>query len=176
MAPSNQRHVVHHPDGGWAVKKPHSVHVSSRHATQDQAQTRAKEILSHGGGGEAVTHRRDGSISQSDTVYPAFVDWSLLSPQGHVLFYIALCPDSSTKDIARAIGHTERQIWSIIRSLKAGGMLRLRKNGRRHHFAINFDAPFLHPTIEELSLRSIMEGAVEQVLSETPDICEQIQA
>ncbi|MEK7247005.1 MAG: hypothetical protein AAB092_00885 [Chloroflexota bacterium] len=55
-------------------------------------------------------------------------------------------------------------------------MLRLRKNGRRHHFAINLDAPFLHPTIEELSLRSIMEGAVEQVLNETPDICEQIQA
>ncbi len=158
------------------MKKPHSPRASSRHSTQAQAQTRAKEILSHGGGGEAVTHKRDGSIRQSDTVHPAVVDWSLLSPQGHVLFYIALCPDSTTKDIARAIGRKERQIWRIIQSLKEGGMLHLRKNGRRHHFTINFDAPLLHPTIEDLSLRALMEGAVEQVRSETPDICEQIQA
>ena len=172
MTTSNQRHVVHHPDGGWAVRKPHSPRASSRHSTQAQAQTRAKEILSQGGGGEAVTHGRDGSIRQSDTVHPAVVDWSLLSPQGHVLFYIALCPDSTTKDIARTIGRTERQIWRIIQNLKGGGMLRLRKNGRRHHFTINFDAPLLHPTIENLSLRSLMEDAVEQVLSQAPDICQ----
>ena len=176
MATSNQRHVVQHADGGWAVKKPHAERVSSRHQTQAQAQTRAKEILSHGGGGEAVTHKRDGSIRQSDTVYPAVVDWSLLSPQGHVLFYIALCPGSTTKDIARAIGRRERQIWRIIQSLRRGGMLHLRKNGRRHHYTINLDAPLLHPTIEGLTLRPVIEAAVEQVRSETPDICEQIQA
>jgi len=67
------------------------------------------------------------------------------------------------KNIARAIGHTERQIWSIIQNLKEGGMLHLRKNGRSHQFTINFDAPLLHPTIEDLSLRSLMEGAVERV-------------
>jgi hypothetical protein len=176
VATSNQRHVVQHPHGGWAVRKPHAERVSSRHETQAQAQTRAKEILSHGGGGEAVTHRRDGSIRQSDTVYPAVVDWSLLSPQGHVLFYIALCPDSTTKDIARAIGHTERQIWSIIQSLRRGGMLRLRKKGRRHHYSIDLDAPLLHPTIAGLTLRPVMEQAVEQVRSEAPDICEEIKA
>ncbi len=87
---SNQRHVVHHSAGGWAVRRPNSPRASSRHQTQAQAQTRAKEILSHGGGGEAVTHKRDGSIRQSDTVHPAAVDWSLLSPQGHVLFLY--CP------------------------------------------------------------------------------------
>ncbi len=55
MTTSNQRHVVHHPNGGWAVAKPHAERVSSRHQTQAQARTRAKEILSHGGGGEAVS-------------------------------------------------------------------------------------------------------------------------
>ncbi len=167
---------MHHSAGGWAVRRPNSPRASSRHQTQAQAQTRAKEILSHGGGGEAVTHKRDGSIRQSDTVHPAAVDWSLLSPQGHVLFYIALCPDCTTKNMARAIGHTERQIWSIIQNLKEGGMLHLRKNGRSHQFAINFDAPLLHPTIEDLSLRSLMEGAVEQVRTEAPNICGQLQA
>lgn len=174
MATANQRHVVHHPDGGWAVKNAGGKKATSRHQTQAQAQARAMEILSHDGGGQMVTHRRDGNISQSDTVYPTFVDWSLLSPQGHVLFYIALCPYSTAKDIARAIGHTERQIWSIIRSLKAGGMISLRKNGRRHHFTVNLDAPLLHPTVKGLSLRSVIEGAIKHH-GENPDICEQIQ-
>jgi hypothetical protein len=53
-------------------------------------------------------------------------------------------------------------------------MLHLRTNGRRHHFTINFDAPLLHPTIEDLSLRSLMEAAVEQVRSEAPGICQEI--
>lgn len=176
MDPPNQRHVVHHPDGGWAVKKPHSPRASSRHSTQAQAQERAKEILSRSGGGEAVTHGIDGDIRQSDTVHQAAVDWSVLSPQGHVLFYVALCPDSSAKDIARAIGHTDRQIWNIIRDLKKGGMLHIRKNGRREQFRINLDAPLLHPTIEGLSLRSVIEGTVDEVRSQTPDICEEVQA
>lgn len=175
MPTSNQRHIVHHPGGGWGVRKPHSPRVSSRHQTQAQAQTRAKEILSHAGGGEAVTHKRDGSIRRSDTVSPAVVDWSLLSPQGHVLFYIALCPDSTAKDIAQAIGRTERQIWTIIQNLKKGGMINFRKNGRQHLFKINYDAPFLLPTLANLSMRSLLEGAVEQVRRDTPDICEQIQ-
>lgn len=175
MATLNERHVVQHPDGGWAVKKPQSKRVSSRHGTQVEAHTRAEEILTHDGGGEAVTHGRDGSIRRSDTVYPVLVDWSLLSPQGHVLFYIALCPDSTTKEIARAIGHTERQIWNMIQNLKLGGMIHARANGRRHHYKINYNAPFSHPTIEGLSLRALMEDAVQQVRNETPDICEQIQ-
>ena len=176
MTTPNQRQVVHHPDGGWAVRKPHAGRVSSRHATQAQAQTRAKEILSHGGGGQAVTFGRDGRIIESDRVDPATIDWSLLSPLGHILFYIALCPDSTTKDIARAVGRTTRQTWSSIRTLKEGGMIRVRKKGRRSHFAIDFDAPFLHPGIDKLTLRTLLEGAVTDMRSTTPDICEEIQA
>ena len=174
MATLNQRHIVHHPDGGWSVQKPNSSRISSRHATQAQAQTRAKEILSHGGGGEAVTHGMGGRIRESETISPAVVDWSLLSPQGHVLFFIALCPDSSTKVIAHAVGRTERQVWNIIQTLKEGGMIHVRKKGRLHQFVINLDAPLLHPTIDGLSLRGLMEGAVEQVHREAPDICETI--
>ncbi|MEO8458488.1 MAG: DUF2188 domain-containing protein [Chloroflexota bacterium] len=173
---SNQRHVVHHPEGGWAVKKPHSKRASSRHSTQAQAQTRAKEILSHHGGGEAVTHARNGSVRQSDTIGPAVVDWTLLSPQGHVLFYIALCPDCTTKDVAHAIGHSERQIRTMIQDLNRAGLLRLRTDRRRHHFTINFDGPLLHPTIKDLSLRSLMEGAVAHVRREDPDVCEHVDA
>ena len=169
LANANQRHVVHHPEGGWAVRKPHAAHASSRHMTQAQAKTRAKEILSHVGGGEAVAHRSDGTIRESATIAPATVDWSLLSAQGHVLFYIAICPGSTIKEIACAVGRTERQ---IIQTLTRSGMLRLQKKGRRHHYRVDLDAPLLHPTIEGLILRPIMEPLIEQVRANEPDFCE----
>ena len=65
----NQRHVVPH-GGGWAVRKPGSDRVSSTHPTQREAESRAKEILGNNGGGEAVIHRPDGRIRDSDTVRP----------------------------------------------------------------------------------------------------------
>ena len=145
MTTSNQRHIVQHPDGGWAVRKPHALHASSRHSTQAQAHTRAQEILSHDGGGEAVTHGRDGQIRNSDTVQPATADWSLLSPQGRVLFYIALCPGSTIKTMARAVGHSERSVWSIVQSLRRGGMLRLRKRGAAQSLFYQFGCPAASP-------------------------------
>ncbi len=171
-----QRHVVQHPEGGWAVVKPHADRISSRHETQADAQARAKDILARAGGGEAVTHSRNGSIRQSDTVQPTTVDWSLLSPQGHVLLYIALCPDSTATDVARAMGRTRRQVWTIIKGLKQRGMLTIRKKDRKHFFRINFDAQFLHPTIDELTLNSVLKEAVEQVQADNPDVCEEIRA
>lgn len=171
MTNSNQRHIVQHPDGGWAVRKPHAPHASSRHLTQAQAHTRAQEILSHDGGGEAVTHRRDGQIRNSDTVAPATADWSLLSPQGRVLFYIALCPGSTVKSMARAVGHTERSVWGIVQSLRRGGMLRLHKNGLRHHYSVNLDAPLLHPTIQGLTIRPLVAGIIKQAREGNDDVC-----
>jgi hypothetical protein len=65
-----ERHVVPDKEGGWAVKAPKAERASSRHATQAEAKARAKEILANEGGGEAVIHRPDGTIRDSDTVAP----------------------------------------------------------------------------------------------------------
>jgi len=176
MASSNQRHIVQHPDGGWAVRKQHSLHASSRHSTQAQAHTRAHEILSRNGGGEAVTHGRDGQIRSSDTVQPATADWSLLSPQGRVLFYIALCPGTTVAAIARAAGHSQRSVSGIIQSLRREDMLRLSTNKRRHHYTVNLDAPLLHPTIQGLTIRPVMAGIISYARKRANNICGQMEA
>jgi Uncharacterized protein conserved in bacteria (DUF2188) len=66
-----QRHVVPNPQGGWDVRKPGADRASSHHDTQSDAERRAKDILRNVGGGEAVIHRPDGRIRDSDTVPPA---------------------------------------------------------------------------------------------------------
>ena len=64
-----QRHVVR--DGNqWVVKKPGAERVSSRHDTQREADQRAAEILRNAGGGERLTHGRDGKIRSKDTIAP----------------------------------------------------------------------------------------------------------
>ncbi len=66
----NNRHVVRNPDGGWDVKKPGAQRPSSHHNTQGEAVSRAREIVNNAGGGEVITHGRDGRIRDSDTVSP----------------------------------------------------------------------------------------------------------
>ena len=66
----NRRHVVPNEDGGWDVKAPGAERASAHTDTQKQAQDRAREIVRNAGGGEVVTHGRDGQIRDSDTVAP----------------------------------------------------------------------------------------------------------
>ena len=67
---SNNRHVVPNPDGGWDVKAPGASRASTHHDTQSAAINRAREIVHNAGGGEVVTHGRDGQIRDSDTISP----------------------------------------------------------------------------------------------------------
>jgi uncharacterized protein DUF2188 len=172
----NQRHVVQHPEGGWAVKKANSARVSSRHPTQAEAEDRAKEILALNGGGQAVIHRRNGQIRESDTVQPSTADWSLLSPHGRILFYLALCPYSTVKEVALAVGQTERSVWGTVHSLMESGMLRLRKRNRRYYYAVNLDAPLLHPTIHDLTLRPVLKGVIREAGDSAEDVCVDAEA
>src|SRR5688500_10661242 len=61
-----ERHIVANPDGGWDVVKPHAQRSSSHHETQSGAIDRAREIVQNAGGGEVITHGRDGRIRDSD--------------------------------------------------------------------------------------------------------------
>jgi predicted nucleotidyltransferase len=66
--PGNQRHVVPSPMGGWDVVRPGASRVSSRHRTQHEAVSRAREIVGNGGGGEVVVHARDGRVRERDAI------------------------------------------------------------------------------------------------------------
>lgn len=68
--PRNERHIVPNPAGGWDVIKPHAVRPSDHFDRQGAAVDRAREIVRNTGGGEVVIHRPDGSIRDSDTVWP----------------------------------------------------------------------------------------------------------
>lgn len=70
MPNNNRRHVVPNSSGGWDVKKPGAERASAHTDTKAEAEARAKDIVRNAGGGEVVTHGRDGRIQDSDTIRP----------------------------------------------------------------------------------------------------------
>jgi predicted transcriptional regulator len=82
--------------------------------------------------------------------------WMLLSNHGYVLLTIAHDPTMRLRDIARAVGITERATIRIVRQLVAEGYLRRRRVGRRNVYAIEEGAPLRHPTWRDREVRSLL--------------------
>jgi hypothetical protein len=84
--------------------------------------------------------------------------WYIWSSHGTVLFYIAIHPDSTIAGIAEGLCLTQRTIWGVVGDLRRAGMLEVRREGRRHHYRVNLDATFRHPTISGIPLRTLLGG------------------
>ncbi len=57
---------------------------------------------------------------------------------------------------------TRRTVWSLIGGWRQAGMLHVRKQGRRHHYTVSLDAPFLHPSLNHYTLRPILGQIIQQ--------------
>ena len=94
--------------------------------------------------------------------------WYLVSSHGAILFYIAVKPECTIKEIAEAMSLTRRTVWGVIGDLRRAGMLHIRKEGRRHHYTVNLDAPFKHPVLNGFSLRLVLGQLVDRVSRDQP--------
>ncbi len=89
--------------------------------------------------------------------------WYLVSSHGAILFYVAVNPECTIKEIAEAMSLTRRTVWGVIGDLRRAGMLHIRKEGRRHHYTVNMDAPFKHPVLDGFSLRLVLGQLVSEL-------------
>lgn len=70
--------------------------------------------------------------------------WTFLSNYGHVLLLIARDPEARMKDIAQAVGITERAVQRIIDDLSRERYLIVTRAGRRNRYELNADQPLRH--------------------------------
>ena len=82
--------------------------------------------------------------------------WYLVSSHGSILFFVAVNPDCTVDDIMDGMSLTRRTVWGIVGDLRRADMLTVRRAGRHHHYSVNLDGPFLHPTIGRIPLRTIL--------------------
>ncbi|HZP58318.1 MAG TPA: winged helix-turn-helix transcriptional regulator [Dehalococcoidia bacterium] len=84
------------------------------------------------------------------------VRWGLLTNHALVLIHVIEHPRSTLRDIALAVGVTERATLSILRALEEDGIISRRKDGRRNVYTVDVDALMSHRsagayTIEQLA-------------------------
>ena len=92
----------------------------------------------------------------SEPVQNTTPSWTFLSNHGHVLICIARDSDVRVREIAQAVGITERAVQRILGELEeAGVMVRMRK-GRRTHYRINEHLPLRHPIESDHSVGHLM--------------------
>ena len=71
--------------------------------------------------------------------------WTFLSNHGHVLVHINRNPDSKVKEIADAVGITERSALSILADLEEAGYISVERVGRRNSYRVTTNKNFRHP-------------------------------
>jgi predicted ArsR family transcriptional regulator len=62
--------------------------------------------------------------------------WTFLTNHSHVLICLARDPDLRLRDLAEAVGITERAVHGIVNDLEAAGFITKRREGRRNHYEI----------------------------------------
>ena len=71
--------------------------------------------------------------------------WTFLSNHGHVLVHLSRNPESKIREIADAVGITERRAQSILAELEEAGYVLITREGRRNKYAVNTKKKFRHP-------------------------------
>lgn len=70
--------------------------------------------------------------------------WGLLTNHAVVLLHLAAHPNSTLREISRAVGLTERSVIKIVRALEDEGIASKTRDGRRNVYQINFPAVLKH--------------------------------
>ena len=83
--------------------------------------------------------------------------WTFLSNHGHVLVSLAGDPDARTRDVAQAVGITERAVQQIVRDLVEQGYLEKVKVGRRNRYTVVRGAHLRHQQVSRVTLGAFLD-------------------
>ena len=87
----------------------------------------------------------DQAASANGAGVHAAPSWTFLSNHAHVLLCIARDPETRLRDIADAVGITERAAQRIVSDLVSAGYLTRQRVGRRNRYQVHLDLPLRHP-------------------------------
>lgn len=71
--------------------------------------------------------------------------WRFVTNHAHVLEHIYTDPTARLRDIAAAVGVTERTAAHIVKDLEAAGYLTKKRDGRRNRYQVHGELPLRHP-------------------------------
>jgi predicted ArsR family transcriptional regulator len=84
--------------------------------------------------------------------------WTFLTNHAHVLRAIATDPDVRVRDLAPAVGITERAALRILHDLEASGHIERERVGRRTHYRLRLDQAMRHPMERGLPVAALLHA------------------
>lgn len=87
---------------------------------------------------------------------PDVAGWTFLTNHAHVLLCIARDPEARIRDLADAVGITERAVQRILVDLEAAGYVAHEREGRRNRYEVRADLPLRHPLESHRSVGSLI--------------------
>jgi DNA-binding MarR family transcriptional regulator len=88
---------------------------------------------------------------------PAAGRWDFLTNHAHVLTCVAHDPGIRLRDIAAAIGITERAAHRILSELVEEGYVLRERQGRRNRYTVVPELPLRHPLVEEREVGDLLD-------------------
>lgn len=77
-----------------------------------------------------------------------------------MLVFVAQNPEARIRDIAAAVGVTDRAAQTILNDLVDAGYLSRSRHGRRNHYRLNTDRPLRHPIEQDHAIGDLL-GALD---------------
>jgi len=84
--------------------------------------------------------------------------WTFLSNHGHVLVCIVRDPNVRVREIAQAVGITERAVQRILSELEEARVIVRTRRGRRTHYDVNERLPLRHPIEAQHSVGELIRA------------------
>lgn len=87
--------------------------------------------------------------------------WTFLTNHGHVLICLARDPEMRLRDLAEAVGITERAVQGIVNDLEAAGFVVRHREGRRNRYTVIADQPLRHRVAGGRPVRALLDALTE---------------
>ena len=87
--------------------------------------------------------------------------WGFVTNHARVLAYIADDPNARLRDIAAAVGITERTAGQIVNDLQRAGYLRKTRDGRRNRYVIEGKKKLQHPRLNGVAPTHVITVLLE---------------
>jgi DNA-binding IclR family transcriptional regulator len=84
--------------------------------------------------------------------------WIFLTNHALVLSYMAHYPRITGRDLANAIGITERATRKIIADLLEAGYIAKKREGRQNRYRVNPDLTLRHPSYRETAVGDLLQA------------------
>ena len=82
--------------------------------------------------------------------------WDFLTSHAHVLLVISSDSGIRLRDIAAAVGITERGAHKIVNELVEEGYVLREREGRRNRYKVKAELPLRHPLVEERAVGDLL--------------------